>query len=385
MSSMNKNTKIGLYIHIPFCEKKCHYCDFLTFTNKNEEIENYINYLLKEIDLYKNNEYFLDTIYIGGGTPSYISEKYIERVLNKIKSNFKISENAEITIEMNPESVSKKKIISYLKNGINRFSMGVQTFDNEVLKIMGRLHTKEKVLNEINLMKSLGCKNISIDLMLANPKQSMDILEKDLDIALNLDINHISYYSLILKEHTHFELWEKQGKIELWDPEEEREMYHKVTNKLKNNGFLQYEISSFSKPGFESIHNQKYWKLQDFIGIGMGASSNLGLKRYTNTRKFNIYYKMINNNKLPIAEIENLDLEIREKEFIILNLRMTRGFSINEINKRFNIDFLEKYKNLIDKYLNENILSIDNEYVHFTDKGIDNGNLFFIDLYEFNL
>ncbi len=373
--------KLGLYIHIPFCQKKCHYCDFLTFIGHDEIIEKYVEYLNKEIEMYKGLDYILDTIYIGGGTPSYLDENLMTGILDKVKKIFEIDENCEITIEMNPESVTEKKIQAYLDAGINRFSMGVQSFDNEVLRIMGRLHNKKTIIDKLEIMKKLGCKNISIDMMLANPKQDMEILKNDIEIVSNFDIQHISYYSLILKEHTHFEIWFNEGKIELYDPKEEREMYHLVSHTLRDKGFNQYEISSFSKSGFESVHNQKYWKLKNYLGVGMGASANMNLIRTTNTRNFDEYFDFIDKGKFPIVEREELDLDTREKEYIMLNLRMLKGFKISDINEKFNIDFMYKYEDLINKYIENGVIEISDNSVKFTEYGIDNGNMLFRDLY----
>ncbi len=374
---------IGLYLHIPFCQKKCNYCDFLTYTDEDEKIDLYVQYLLNEIRLYKNQNIFLDTVYIGGGTPSYLAASYMDKILKELKNTFKITENAEITIEMNPESVTEEKIKIYLKNGVNRFSMGVQTFNNDVLQIMGRIHNSYTVFKKLKMLRELGCKNISIDLMLANPKQDMKVLEKDLEIVSKLDIDHVSYYSLILKEKTYFDIWYNDGKIELFDPEIERNMYHKVVNTLKLNGFNQYEISSFAKSSkFESTHNKKYWNLQDYIGIGMGAASNIGLTRYTNHRKFDVYFKMIDNGDKPIQEVENLDKDTREKEYMMLKLRMQKGFEISDMNTRFNIDIMEKYGDVLKKNIENGILENDGINIKFTDFGIDNGNMFFRDLYK---
>lgn len=373
--------KLGLYIHIPFCQKKCHYCDFLTFIGHDEMIEKYVKYLKKEIEMYKNSNYILDSVYIGGGTPSYLNDKLMISILDKVKEIFEIDEKCEITIEMNPESITEKKIKSYLFAGINRFSMGVQSFDDEVLRIMGRLHNRETVIEKIDIMKKLGCKNISIDMMLANPNQDIEVLKKDIEIASNLDIQHISYYSLILKEHTHFEIWFNDGKIELYDPKEEREMYHLVSRSLRDKGFIQYEISSFSKLGFESVHNQKYWKLKNYLGVGMGASANINLIRTTNTRSFEEYFEFIEKGKLPIKEREVLNLDTREKEYIMLNLRMLKGFEITDINTKFNIDFMDKYKDTVKKFIENGVIEKSNNSIKFTEYGIDNGNMLFRDLY----
>lgn len=372
---------IGLYIHIPFCEKKCNYCDFLTFVHREDAIEDYVKYLKKEIEMYEGKNITLDTIYIGGGTPSYLEASKMKEIINSVKTVFEIDEDVEFTIEMNPESVTEEKINTYLECGINRFSMGVQSFNNEVLGIMGRIHNRTTVFRKLKLMRELGCKNISIDLMLANPKQSIDVLREDLEIATKLDIDHISYYSLILKENTYFDIWYSQGGIELFDPEEERQMYHEVVDTLVANGFEHYEISSFAKDGKTGKHNQKYWNLKDYLGVGMGAASNIGLKRFVNYRDFEKYFEAIDRGKKPIEEEENLSIETREKEYLMLNLRMMQGFDINDMNKKFGIDFEKKYNNILQKNIESKILEVSDGKVKFTEYGIDNGNLFFRDLY----
>lgn len=379
-----ENKPIGLYIHIPFCEKKCNYCNFLTFVNNDEQIEKYVQYLIKEINLYKGENIHLDTIYIGGGTPSYLDEKYMVQIVDAIKKVFVLEDNLEFTIEMNPESVEVDKIKTYLQIGINRFSMGVQSFNNDVLNIMGRLHNRTSVFKKLALMRELGCKNISIDLMLANPKQDIEILREDLSIACKLDIDHISYYSLILKEQTYFDLWYRQGKIELFDPEEERKMYHEVVDTLVKNGFDHYEISSFAKKGLRGIHNAKYWTLNDFIGLGMGAAGNISRTRFENVRDFDSYYELLDKGQKPLLEREELSIEDREKEYLMLNLRMMQGFDIDQMNKKFLIDFEEKYKDILEKNINAGILKKEDNRIKFTDYGIDNGEVFFHELYGLN-
>ncbi|WP_311488103.1 radical SAM family heme chaperone HemW [uncultured Helcococcus sp.] len=379
-----ENKPIGLYIHIPFCEKKCNYCNFLTFVNNDEQIEKYVQYLIKEINLYKGENIHLDTIYIGGGTPSYLDEKYMVQIVDAIKNVFVLEDNIEFTIEMNPESVEVDKIKTYLQIGINRFSMGVQSFNNDVLNIMGRLHNRTSVFKKLALMRELGCKNISIDLMLANPKQDIEILRQDLAIACKLDIDHISYYSLILKEQTYFDLWYRQGKIDLFDPEEERKMYHEVVDTLVRNGFDHYEISSFAKNGLRGIHNAKYWTLNDFIGLGMGAAGNISRTRFENVRDFDSYYDLLDKGQKPLLEIEELSIEDREKEYLMLNLRMMQGFDIDQMNKKFSIDFEEKYKDILEKNIGVGILKKEENRIKFTDYGIDNGEVFFHELYGLN-
>lgn len=375
-----KNESIGLYVHIPFCPYKCNYCDFLTYSNVDFMIDDYIDSLLKEISLYEGEDYSLDSIFIGGGTPSYIKADHIRRIMKAIKENFQLEEGAEISIEMNPDTLTDKKVRTYLEAGINRFSLGVQTFDQEILKILGRRHSYEIVKKDIELLRKNGAKNISIDMMMANPKQDMAVLREDLEKIIGLDINHISYYSLILEEKTMFDHWLNSGKISLFDDDLERQMYHEAVFFLAINGFDRYEISNFAKKGYESVHNKKYWELKDYLGLGLGSSSNLGLKRFSNHRKLKDYHADLALGKKPLALVEDLSLEEREKEYIIMNMRKTDGFSIDQLEKRFKIDFYGKYKDVLDRHLAYRTIKIENGRLSFTDYGIDVSNTFFVDI-----
>lgn len=377
---MKTNNTVGLYLHIPFCQKKCHYCDFLTFVNRDDTIHEYVNYLIKEIQLYKDHDYSVDTIYFGGGTPSHIDADYIAEIMQAIDQNFNILPECEISIEMNPESVSREKLTAYVTAGLNRFSMGVQSFDDQVLKMMGRLHNRQSVLEKIDLMAELEVGKFGIDLMFANPRQSLEVLKEDLAIAARLPVNHISYYSLMIKDNTPFHRWIQTGQIKLVDEETERYMYHLIQEKLTAHGFHQYEISNFAKKGAESRHNKKYWTLEDYIGLGLGASSNIGLERSVNQHSFTKYFDMIDKGKLPVQSSEKLSGEEREKEYIMLHLRLLQGFDIDEINQRFKINFIEKYQDAIEKHLNYQTVGLKDNRFYFTPRGLDIGNQFYLDI-----
>ena len=372
--------KTGLYIHIPFCPYKCHYCDFLAFSNVDFLQRKYVSYLLKEISLYKGHDLELDSIFIGGGTPSHLEVGLMREIMAAVRETFVVDEDAEISIEMNPNSLDEEKIRTYLELGIKRFSLGVQSFDDEILKILGRGHDKAAVLKDIGDLRRLGAKNISVDMMLANPKQDMAVLDKDIEEVLALGVDHISYYTLILEAKTMFEVLLERGEIDLFDDDLERDMYHRVVNRLAQAGYVRYETSNFAKPGFESRHNKKYWALEDYIGLGLGAASNIGLKRTKNFTKFEDYYKALEAGVLPVEETEDLSLEDREKEFIIMNMRMSDGFLIKDINDRFGIDFLEKYKDVVGKNVKYGLVKVEDGRFMFTDKGMDLQNAFFVEV-----
>ncbi|WP_028125547.1 radical SAM family heme chaperone HemW [Eremococcus coleocola] len=371
---------IGLYVHIPFCQKLCHYCDFLTFEDQDDVIPQYVDYLIKEMQLYQDRDYILDTIYFGGGTPSHLEADLMAKIMDGIYATFKVTDDCEVSIEMNPESVTEEKIKTYQAKGFNRFSMGVQSFDPKVLQIMGRLHSRQTAIDKFHLLRDLGCDNVSIDLMFNNPRQDMDILNRDIDQAIELNPNHISYYSLMIKDNTNFQRWLKAGRIKLFDEKTDRDMYHNIQDRLSQAGFNQYEISSFARDGKESRHNKKYWQLENYLGVGMGASSNIDLRRFTNTRRFKDYFAAIDQGEMPVESSEMMDLEEREKEFIMLNMRLRKGFDISVINQRFGIDFKEKYKDALEKHLNYKVIQIEGDHISFTDYGLDVGNQFYLDI-----
>ena len=371
---------IGLYVHIPFCEKKCHYCDFLTFAQQEGKIDTYVEYLIKEMALYNNEDYHVDSLYFGGGTPSYLSSKLMRKIMAAIRECFTILDHCEVSIEMNPESVNAEKLQTYLDCGFNRFTMGVQSFHDPTLKMMGRLHNKQTVLDKVGLCRKMGIDNLGIDLMFANPKQDMEALKEDVRMALTLDVDHISYYSLMIKPNTPYARWVKTKQITLFDDDLERQMYHYIQESLVDAGYHQYEISNFSRGMSQSIHNKKYWRLENYLGIGLGASSNMDNLRFSNVRRFDQYFDKIDAGQRPILIDEKLTKKDREKEFIMLNLRLLRGFDIKEVNEKFGIDFLSKYQEAIQKHLHYKTVQLKDGRFMFTNYGLDVGNQFYLDI-----
>lgn len=367
--------KVGCYIHIPFCQKKCYYCDFCAYMNVEHRIDNYINNLLKEIKLYQDRLCCeIDSIYIGGGTPSYIDGKYIEQIIKAIQ-RFKIDKIKEFTIECNPNSISKDKLLLYKDLGINRISLGVQSFDNKVLKAIGRNHTAEIALNDIDLIRKLGFDNLSFDLMLNLPKQDYKSVKKDLEMVKKISPEHISWYSLILEEGSRFYALDKKGKLELMEVDTEVEIFDNIINELSDIGLKRYEISNFAKEGYESYHNKKYWEGNGYIAFGMSGSGYLSNYRYTNTRNFIHFEQMIRENKLSIEDKIYINNEDREKEYIIFKLRETAGINLEEFKNKFGEDFLIKYKKEIKKFDNQDFFIIDQNF-KFSQNGMNLSNEF---------
>lgn len=287
---------VGVYVHIPFCKAKCFYCDFVSFANKSELMENYINALIKEIDSVDLSKYNIKTVYIGGGTPSILDSKYIGRILERLRIS--LDKEAEITIEINPGTISEKKLRDYIDFGINRISIGLQSTNNDLLKQIGRIHTFEEFLEGYNIAKNVGFKNINVDLMLGLPNQSLEMLENSLDRVISLEPNHISIYSLILEEGTRLESLVKQHKLDMIDEELEREMYWKTKNILEKHGYMHYEISNFAKEGYKSRHNLDCWSQKEYIGFGAAAHSYIESTRYSN-----------------ICDVEKYISNVREADF----------------------------------------------------------------------
>lgn len=369
----------GIYIHIPFCKSKCHYCDFKTLINVDKYIDRYIEDLIKEINLYLNDKITIDSIYIGGGTPGYLDSKYIINLFDCL-SKYNMAKNCEITIEINPENATDKNLSTYKNLGVNRISMGTQTFDNEVLKKIGRNHDAKTALDAFDQLVRYGFDNINLDMMLNLPGQTEESINRDLSILEELSPSHLSYYSLILEEKTYFYHLYKNNKLDLMDSDLEIYYFEKILKKLESLGYDRYEISNFSKKGYQSKHNMKYWRLFDYLGFGISAASNVGLLRWSNTQSINEYHKKLSSSLKPVAYEERLSLKDRYKEYIIMNLRLKRGLIFEESYKRFNINLYEKYREIFDKYFEKGYFIKDEKSIHFTQKGFDLSNTFYVEI-----
>mgnify|MGYP005780815413 FL=1 len=383
------NTKnVGLYIHIPFCKQKCQYCDFNSYAGKENLIETYMKWVEFELKGvgegnrvdYENNLddlIVVKSIYIGGGTPSFIDSKYIEKIMEIVKECYTIDSNAEITIEVNPGTVSQKKLETYLNSGINRISIGLQSTHNEILSKLGRVHSYEEFLYTYNLARKVGLKNINVDLMLGLPNQSLNDLQESITEVVNLEPEHISVYSLIIENGTPFcEKLEKQ-EIALPSDELERAMYWETKRKLEKAGYTHYEISNFAKPGFESKHNLSCWNQEEYIGIGASAHSYTNNVRYSNIDSIEDYIRNYENGN----EIDNFvfhekqNKESKMKEFMMLGLRKIQGIHIQDFKNKFGENPIYLYKKELEKLVNEELLEIDGDVIKLTNKGIDLANL----------
>ena len=367
--------EIGIYIHIPFCIKKCEYCDFVSYCNKKEYVPQYINALKKEIKNNINKEYKITTIYIGGGTPSSIEENYIADIIETIKLNMndedlKDFENIEVTIEVNPGTVNKEKLQVYKKIGINRLSIGLQETHNELLKSRGRIHTYEEFIKTYKLARKIGFNNINVDLMIALPNQTIQDIKENLEKITKLNPEHISVYSLILEEGTPFYNKYNENKIKLPDEELERNMYWYVKNTLENNGYMHYEISNFSKKGFESKHNMNCWNQEEYLGFGVAAHSYNNRIRYSNTNSIEEYIK--GSNKIIHEE---QTLEDMQKEYMLLGLRKIEGINIQKFKNKFAQNPIFIFKEQLNKLVDEELIIVDGNEIKLTNKGLDLANI----------
>ena len=346
-------------------------------------MEKYFSYLEREINLYENflREKIIDTVFIGGGTPSSVDEKYIEGFF-KILSDFEFSKDPEITIESNPNSLSREKAESYFSSGINRISIGAQSFNDEILKRIGRIHKSEDIFRAVENARAAGFTNINLDLMLALPSQKFSDIEKSLVEIKNLDLPHISYYSLILEEGTRLYENHIKSPLDFPDESEDREMYHYVVNGLEKIGLHQYEISNFSKKGYKCRHNLTYWKLRDYISFGLSASSNIKSLRYRNFSDFKNYYEALDKNEKPIEFSENLSKNDRMNEYIMMGLRLNSGIDLGEFNKRFEEDFLKNYERETEKNIKLGLIEVKENKIKLREKGRDLSNQVELDFFR---
>ena len=334
------------YIHIPFCKSKCKYCSFVSF-NRPELITGYIFALLKDIsDNYKGEE--LKTLYFGGGTPSLIPIELLKKVINK----FKLTENAEVTLELNPDHASQEYLDGLKQMGINRLSIGSQTFNDEILKLIGRRHSSAQIIETVNLAKKVGFENISVDLIYGLPTQTLEKLSSDLEKFLELGIQHISTYGLKIEAES---FWGKNPP-NVPDDDIQADMYELINQKLEQNGFFRYEVSNFAQKGFESRHNLNYWDNNEYYGFGVAAHGYLDGARYSNFTTLEEYLEKPSTHEIGhiLSEEEKLEEEI------FLGFRKTEGIDCERIREKFNIDFETKYADILSQY---------SDFIERTEKG----------------
>lgn len=337
----------GIYVHIPFCKQKCRYCDFASFPDKIGFAESYMACIYHEMAMREPElkGYTFDTLYIGGGTPSVIEESYIAMLVAAAKKHFNLAENAEITIEMNPGTVSANKIALYKKCGINRFSVGLQTAIDSQLEDLGRCHNLSQFLACAKLLKG---ENFSVDIMIGLKGQTLEDIAKSIDIAAQSGASHISMYALTPEDGTPVYTDYLNG--ELPDSDEVADMYAFGVKRLKELGFVRYEVSNFCKKGKESRHNLNYWRRGEYIGFGVSASSHIKNVRFTNTFDLDEYFKCIMTNHFPVVDSQEVDEEGRMEESVMLALRTSAGLDIAAFNAEFNCDFDKVYAAAIVKY-----------------------------------
>lgn len=375
--------ELGIYIHIPFCKQKCYYCDFVSYSNKCSEVKEYIESLKKEIEEFDFSNYKVTSIYIGGGTPSYIDSIYIVEILSELKEKLKCNliefKDIEITIEVNPGTVDTKKLNDYKKSGINRLSIGLQSTKNDILKKIGRIHTYQEFLEIYKLARETGFKNINIDLMIGVPGQKIGDLKNTLQDIIKLEPEHISVYSLIIEENTPIEKMLENGEIKLPDEDLERNMYWYVKNTLELNGYNHYEISNFAKLGKESRHNLNCWNQEEYIGFGVAAHSYLNDIRFSNTINVEEYIQHIENNRKEenIQIEESQSLEDKKNEFMMLGFRKIQGVDIARFKEKFIDNPIFLYREKLNKLVEEGLIEVDLNHIKLTNKGIDLANLVF--------
>lgn len=370
----------GIYIHIPFCQKKCKYCDFISFDKCNEDIkEKYVQAVIKEIENCKLKGK-VSTIYIGGGTPSTLNPELIQKILNKINENFEVLDNAEITLEVNPGTVDFKKLKMYREMGINRVSIGLQVVQDRLLKLLGRIHKYDDFETVYKSARNAGFDNINVDLMLGIPTQTLDELKNSLENIVDLKPEHISIYSLILEEGTELEALIENKKMEMISEDLEREMYWTAKKFLEENGYKHYEISNFAKDGFESKHNLSCWNQDEYIGFGVAAYSYVDKKRLANIKKLQQYIDNIENDdfqKNVIIEEDEQTFENQAKEYMMIGLRKIQGVSISKFEQKFQINPLFYFRFEISKLEEDGLLEVDLDNIKLTKKGLDFANVVF--------
>lgn len=371
--------ELELYIHIPFCVRKCKYCDFLSAPQDEETIEQYVQALVKEIHAHAASakDWIVTSVFLGGGTPTILQPLQIQTVFLALKEVFEFSKDAEITIEANPGTVNKEKLKVYKRCGINRISFGLQSADEEELKLLGRIHTYEEFLESYALARESGFDNINVDLISAIPRQTLSSWEKTLMQVIALNPEHISAYSLIVEAGTPFASVYGEGcpgEQELPSEDEERGMYHRTKELLEQAGYQRYEISNYAKPGKACKHNLGYWERKDYLGIGIGAASLMENVRHNNTDSLTDY--LVHSSDLGVIQegIQILSVQEQMEEFVFLGLRKIEGISEEGFKAQFGNAIETFYDKQIARFTSEQLLEKENGNIRFTEQGLDVSN-----------
>ncbi|MBR5041124.1 MAG: radical SAM family heme chaperone HemW [Clostridiales bacterium] len=378
----------SVYIHIPFCVRKCAYCDFLSFPSCLDRIDEYVDAVCKEAKMGKkwfgaDDKNPLQTIYFGGGTPSLLSPSQVGKILGTLRDVYGISEDCEITLEANPGTIDEEKLSGFKKAGINRLSLGIQSLDDSVLQTLGRIHDSETAKKAILDAKNAGFSNISCDMMLGIPGQIMESVKETLDFFLSNDIPHISLYSLILEEGTPMYA-RYNGDIEKYiSQEEDRAMYHLVTSTLKENGFTHYEISNMARPGFESRHNSMYWRAEPYFAFGVGAHYYIGAERGRHAETLDEYLSAMKDLEPKKEEVliteEILSEDDSKKEFMMLGFRTRSGVGEKAFKDRFGMPVASAFGAELDKEQKAGLVEFSDGIYRLTEKGVDLANQVFMD------
>lgn len=381
--------EFGLYIHIPFCRQKCFYCDFPSFAGREKKIDRYLQALEQEFALLRQRPYQKDgagdteskfvprTIYIGGGTPTALNAPQMEKLLKIVQKYVAVAEAEEFTVEMNPGTIDREKLLLLQQAGVNRLSVGVQSFDDNCSQKIGRIHTAQEAVDTIELAYNLGFDNISLDLIYGLPQQNMGILTQSVERALTLPVQHISIYGLQLEEGTAFQRMADMGKLHLPTDELVEEMHDYIVEKLPESGYQRYEISNYALLGYESKHNLSYWQDVDYLGLGSGAHSYWQGIRYENPSSIDDYISVLEAGRLPATLEEQVDRQAHMEEYCFLGLRTAAGIDKNLFQQKFGVDLFTIYGRTIEKLVAQDLLQHTARGIALTPLGMKYGNQVF--------
>ncbi len=360
----------ALYVHIPFCDHKCIYCDFYSIIT-SDNIRPFLNSIKKEIkyysDIYSEDRFFT-SIFFGGGTPSLMEPGYLREIINSLRNNYSVSDDAEITMETNPGTVNKEKLKLFRETGINRISIGIQSFDEQELKFLTRIHNRETAIETVNNAKEAGFENISIDLIFNLPGQTKDNWKRNLETALSLPLKHLSAYSLILERGTILNKMVLDKKVIMQDDDHDADLYEMTMDFMEENGFVQYEVSNFTLLGYECRHNNAYWRYRDYLSFGTSAHSFVDGKRWWNFSSLKKYISEIDKDGYAVAGSENVNREQQFNEYVMLALRSS-GLNLGEFKNMFGENWINEKYDYFNKLMDQNLVTIDEKFLRLTKSG----------------